>query len=107
MKSAEISIFGIPLWYPSNTPRTVISPSVHPGECWAFQGFPGFIVVQLNNMIRLTGFTMEHIPQSLAPDGLIDSAPNNFTVWVRSNHSHTLLSFASIKNEMIFILRDY
>jgi len=81
-RSAEISIFGIPLWYPSNTPRTVISPSVQPGECWAFQGFPGYIVIQLNNPIRVTGFTIEHIPQSLAPGGVIDSAPNNFTVWV-------------------------
>lgn len=42
-KSAQISIFGIPLWYPTNTPRTAISPSVQPGECWAFQGFPGFL----------------------------------------------------------------
>lgn len=82
-KSAEISIFGIPLWYPSNTPRTVITPSVHPGECWAFQGFPGFLVVQLNNLVEITGFTIEHIPKSLAPNGIIDSAPNNFSVWVR------------------------
>lgn len=81
-KSAEISIFGIPLWYPSNTPRTVISPSVHPGECWAFQGFPGFLVVQLNNLVEITGFTIEHIPKSLAPNGIIDSAPKNFSVWV-------------------------
>ncbi|CRL05344.1 CLUMA_CG018268, isoform A [Clunio marinus] len=81
IKSAEISIFGIPLWYPSNTPRTVISPSVQPGECWAFQGFPGFLVVKLNNMINISGFTMEHISQSLAPNGIIDSAPNNFSVW--------------------------
>lgn len=42
-KSAQISIFGIPLWYPTNTPRTVISPAVQPGLCWAFQGFPGFL----------------------------------------------------------------
>lgn len=81
-KSAEISIFGIPLWYPSNTPRTVISPSVNPGECWAFQGFPGFLVVQLNNLVEITGFTIEHIPKSLAPEGIIDSAPRNFSVWV-------------------------
>ena len=82
MKSAEISIFGIPLWYPSNTPRTVISPSVQPGECWAFQGFPGFLVMQLNNKIYVTGFTLEHIPKSLSPNGHIDSAPYNFTAWV-------------------------
>jgi SUN domain-containing protein 1/2 len=42
-KSAQISVFGIPLWYPSNTPRTAITPAVQPGQCWAFQGFPGFL----------------------------------------------------------------
>jgi SUN domain-containing protein 1/2 len=42
-KSAQISIFGIPLWYPTNTPRTAITPAVQPGQCWAFQGFPGFL----------------------------------------------------------------
>lgn len=42
-KSAQLSIFGIPLWYPTNTPRVAISPNVQPGECWAFQGFPGFL----------------------------------------------------------------
>lgn len=42
-KSAQITIFGLPLWYPANTPRIAISPSVQPGECWAFQGFPGYL----------------------------------------------------------------
>lgn len=42
-KTAQISVFGIPLWYPTNTPRIAISPNVQPGECWAFQGFPGFL----------------------------------------------------------------
>lgn len=82
MKSAEISIFGIPLWYKSNTPRTVISPTVQPGECWSFQGFPGYLVLKLNNNVYVTGFTLEHIPKSLAPNGRIDSAPKIFTVWV-------------------------
>ncbi|TDG50150.1 hypothetical protein AWZ03_003366 [Drosophila navojoa] len=80
-KSAQISVFGIPLWYPTNTPRVAISPNVQPGECWAFQGFPGFLVLKLNSMVHVTGFTLEHIPKSLSPTGRIDSAPRNFTVW--------------------------
>lgn len=70
------------MWYPSNTPRIAISPSVQPGECWAFQGFPGYLVLQLNSPVIVNGFTMEHIPISLAPNGRIDSAPKMFTVWV-------------------------
>lgn len=84
-KSAEISIFGIPIWYPTNTPRTVISPTVAVGSCWAFKGFPGYIVIKLSNLIKVTGFTVEHIPKSNAPNNVIDSAPNNFTVWVGHN----------------------
>ncbi|XP_017838569.1 SUN domain-containing protein 1 isoform X1 [Drosophila busckii] len=80
-KSAQISVFGIPLWYPTNTPRVAISPNVQPGECWAFQGFPGFLVLKLNSLVYVSGFTLEHIPKSLSPTGRIDSAPRNFTVW--------------------------
>ncbi|KAH8372732.1 hypothetical protein KR009_004090 [Drosophila setifemur] len=86
-KSAQISVFGVPLWYPTNTPRVAISPNVQPGECWAFQGFPGFLkisistVLKLNSLIYVTGFTLEHIPKSLSPTARIDSAPRNFTVW--------------------------
>ncbi|KAL5286601.1 NCAPG family protein [Megaselia abdita] len=80
-KTAQISVLGIPLWYPSNTPRIAISPNVQPGECWAFSGFPGYLVLRLNSFVHVTGFTMEHIPKSLAPTGRIDSAPRNFTVW--------------------------
>lgn len=60
----------------------MISPTVQPGECWSFQGFPGYLVLKLNNNVYVTGFTMEHIPKSLAPNGRIDSAPKLFTVWV-------------------------
>ncbi|XP_065073365.1 klaroid protein [Ochlerotatus camptorhynchus] len=79
--SAQISIFGIPLWYPTNTPRTVISPTMQPGQCWAFSGFPGYLVIQLNSDIVVTGFSLEHISKLLAPNGQIDSAPKNFSVW--------------------------
>ncbi|XP_037945983.1 uncharacterized protein LOC119678297 isoform X2 [Teleopsis dalmanni] len=80
-KSAQISVFGIPLWYPTNTPRVAISPNVQPGECWAFQGFPGFLVLKLNSLVYITGFTLEHIPKTLSPTAAIESAPRNFTVW--------------------------
>uniref|UniRef100_A0A9I3EH06 SUN domain-containing protein n=1 Tax=Anopheles dirus TaxID=7168 RepID=A0A9I3EH06_9DIPT len=80
--SAEFRIFGIiPIWFPSNTPRTVISPTMEPGQCWAFQGFPGYLVIQLNTEIVVTGFTLEHISKLLVPNGSISSAPKHFTVW--------------------------
>ncbi|XP_058457893.1 klaroid protein [Malaya genurostris] len=85
--SAQISIFGIPLWYPTNTPRTVISPTMQPGQCWAFSGFPGYLVIQLNSNVIVTGFSLEHISKLLAPNGQIDSAPKNFSVWGLGNEN--------------------
>lgn len=83
-KTAQMSVWGIPLWWvPNNSPRIAITQGVVPGNCWAFQGFPGYLVIQLSMMIEISGFTMEHIPKSIAPSGIIDSAPQNFTVWVR------------------------
>ncbi|CAD7013108.1 unnamed protein product [Ceratitis capitata] len=41
-KSAQISIFGIPLWYPTNTPRIAISPQVQPVNAGHFKVFRDF-----------------------------------------------------------------
>lgn len=78
---AVVSILGIPLWYPVNSPRTIITPSINPGECWAFQNFPGFVVIQLSSIIEVQAFSMEHISKMLVPEGKIDSAPKEFEVY--------------------------
>ena len=57
-------------------------PDVHPGQCWAFRGTQGFLVIQLAGRVKPTAFSLEHIPRSLSPTGKIDSAPKDFTVWV-------------------------
>ena len=80
-KTAMYSIFGIPIWYPSNNPRTIIQPGVQPGECWAFKGSSGYIVIQLSEPIVPTRFSMEHISKSMSPSGKIDSAPKDFVVY--------------------------
>lgn len=80
-KSGTYSLFGIPIWYPSNNPRTVIQPGVLPGECWAFKGSSGFIVIQLSEPIKPNQFSLEHISKSMSPSGRIDSAPKEFEVF--------------------------
>nr|KAF6482293.1 Sad1 and UNC84 domain containing 1 [Molossus molossus] len=81
-KTALISLFGIPLWYFSQSPRVVIQPDMYPGNCWAFRGSQGFLVVRLSMEIRPTSFTLEHIPKTLSPTGNITSAPKEFSVYV-------------------------
>ncbi|XP_057343476.1 SUN domain-containing protein 1 isoform X7 [Manis pentadactyla] len=79
-KTALISLFGIPLWYFSQSPRVVIQPDIYPGNCWAFKGSQGFLVVRLSMKIRPTSFALEHIPRTLSPTGTITSAPKDFAV---------------------------
>ncbi|KAK5612430.1 hypothetical protein CRENBAI_020620 [Crenichthys baileyi] len=86
-KAALLSLFGVPLWYFSQSPRAVIQPDVHPGNCWAFRGSKGFLVIQLSMRIVPTAVTMEHIPKSLAPSRTLRSAPRDFTVYgLRDEH---------------------
>ncbi|XP_052124291.1 SUN domain-containing protein 2 isoform X1 [Frankliniella occidentalis] len=81
VKSPTLSVFGVPLWYPSNSPRTVIQPGMHPGECWAFVGSQGYLVIQLSHRIRVKGFTYEHISPVLLPTGKMNSAPKEFSIY--------------------------
>ncbi|XP_076155181.1 SUN domain-containing protein 2-like [Alosa pseudoharengus] len=46
-RSPCYSLFGMPLWYASESPRTVIQPEMHPGKCWAFKGSEGFLTIAL------------------------------------------------------------
>ncbi|XP_066563210.1 SUN domain-containing protein 2 [Amia ocellicauda] len=80
-KTALLTLFGIPMWYHSQSPRAVIQPDVHPGSCWAFRGSHGFVVVQLSSPVRPRAVTLEHIPRTLSPSGRIDSAPRHFAVY--------------------------
>ncbi|XP_033886732.2 SUN domain-containing protein 1 isoform X4 [Acipenser ruthenus] len=80
-KTALMSLFGIPLWYFSQSPRVIIQPDVHPGNCWAFKGSQGYLVIRLSFLVYPTSFSLEHIPKSLSPTGSINSAPKDFTVY--------------------------
>uniref|UniRef100_A0A3B1K8Z5 Sad1 and UNC84 domain containing 2 n=1 Tax=Astyanax mexicanus TaxID=7994 RepID=A0A3B1K8Z5_ASTMX len=80
-KTACLSLFGIPLWYQSESPRTVTQPELYPGKCWAFRGSEGFLVIALSYPVRMTHVSLEHVPRSLSPTGRIDSAPKDFAVY--------------------------
>ncbi|XP_072337667.1 SUN domain-containing protein 1 [Scyliorhinus torazame] len=79
--TAVMSLFGVPLWYFSQSPRVVIQPDVYPGNCWAFKGSQGYLVIRLSIEIYPSAFTLEHIPKSLSPAGNISSAPKDFSIY--------------------------
>ncbi|XP_051986419.1 SUN domain-containing protein 2 [Xyrauchen texanus] len=86
-RSACLSLFGIPLWYQSESPRTVIQPELYPGKCWAFRGSQGFLVISLSYPIKITHVSLEHLPRILSPTGRIDSAPKDFAIYGMTNEN--------------------
>ncbi|XP_029112835.1 SUN domain-containing protein 1-like [Scleropages formosus] len=80
-KTALMSLFGLPLWYFTQSPRVVIQPDVHPGNCWAFKGSQGYLVIRLSTSVFPTAFSLEHVPKALSPAGNISSAPRHFSVY--------------------------
>ncbi|KAM9504361.1 uncharacterized protein ACWYII_001168 isoform 1-T1 [Salvelinus alpinus] len=87
-RSACVSFLGVPLWYPSENPRTVIQgQAVQAGKCWAFHGAQGTLVIALSHPAHVTHVTLEHLPVSNAPTGRIDSAPKDFSVYGMSTET--------------------
>lgn len=87
IRSACVTLFGFPLWYPSESPRTVIQgyPVLLPGKCWAFHGVQGTLVISLSHPITVTHVTLDHLPRYNSPTGRIDSAPKDFEVYGMKN----------------------
>ncbi|KAG7276519.1 hypothetical protein CRUP_014260, partial [Coryphaenoides rupestris] len=52
-----------------------------PGNCWAFKGSQGYLVIKLSLRVQPTAFYLEHIPKTMSPTGSITSAPRNFSVY--------------------------
>ncbi|KAI5651940.1 hypothetical protein NE865_00277 [Phthorimaea operculella] len=43
IKTKQYSILGMPVWWVYTSPRYALTPGAMPAECWAFQGFPGYL----------------------------------------------------------------
>ncbi|XP_061839854.1 uncharacterized protein sun2 [Nerophis lumbriciformis] len=86
-RTACVTFFGIPLLYPTESPRTVIQghPVMLPGKCWAFHGVQGTLVIALSHPIKITHVTLDHVPRYNTPNGRIDSAPKDFAVYGMKN----------------------
>jgi len=73
--SAVLSVMGVPIWWESNNPRTILQPGMAPGQCWAFRGSTGAVVVKLSSTIVVNAVSVEHISLLSTPDGQTSSAP--------------------------------
>ncbi|NWZ85383.1 SPAG4 protein, partial [Poecile atricapillus] len=55
---------------------------VFPGNCWAFKGHQGQVVIRLPARVYLTAITVQHITKDASPSGTIISAPRDIAVFV-------------------------
>jgi len=81
LSSAVMSVMGFPFWWETNSPRIILQPGAAPGQCWAFAGSHGTVVLRLSASIHVSGISVEHIPRLLSPDGNITSAPAKMSVY--------------------------
>ncbi|NXD29803.1 SUN2 protein, partial [Spelaeornis formosus] len=59
----------------------LLQPNIFPGNCWAFKGHQGQVVIKLPVQVRLTAITLQHITKEVSPSGTIISAPKDFAVF--------------------------
>lgn len=75
-----------------NGPRRVIQSSMEPGECFAFVGEKGEILIGLVRKIHITAVSVDHILAQMSPDASITNAPKQFSVYgVHSDMSDVYL----------------
>lgn len=60
----------------------LLQPDVFPGNCWAFKGDQGQVVIRLPGSVQLSDITLQHPPSSVAHTGGANSAPRDFMVYV-------------------------
>ncbi|NXQ77871.1 SUN2 protein, partial [Quiscalus mexicanus] len=67
-----------------------LQPNIFPGNCWAFKGHQGQVVIKLPARVYLTAITLQHISKDASPSGTIISAPKDIAVFVNRDEE-TLL----------------
>ncbi|KAM9064142.1 sperm-associated antigen 4 protein-like isoform 1-T1 [Sarcophilus harrisii] len=68
-------------WNYAKLPTVILEPDVFPGNCWAFQGAKGQVVIRLPGRVQLSDITLQHPPPSVAHIGGASSAPKDFAVY--------------------------
>ncbi|XP_072487679.1 SUN domain-containing protein 5 [Notamacropus eugenii] len=69
------------LWNYAHPPDVILEPNMTPGNCWAFSGDRGQVVIRLARKIFLTNITIQHIPKTISLSGTVDTAPKDFVVY--------------------------
>ncbi|XP_044758292.1 nuclear migration and anchoring protein unc-84-like isoform X2 [Coccinella septempunctata] len=78
---STVGLFGLTLCEGNNGPRAMIQSSSAPGECWAFKGSKGTVLIKLLGKVRINAVSLEHISSKISPTGKLDTAPKDFAIY--------------------------
>eukprot|EP00095_Tigriopus_kingsejongensis_P001273 snap_masked-scaffold149_size310270-processed-gene-2.12 protein:Tk01273 transcript:snap_masked-scaffold149_size310270-processed-gene-2.12-mRNA-1 annotation:"hypothetical protein CAPTEDRAFT_165965" len=79
-RARRLNFLGLPIWTFNWGPRVAIQGGLIPGECWAFKGAQGYLVIELSRPMKPSMFSLEHVPKTMTPTDKLDSAPKDFQV---------------------------
>ncbi|KAM9681830.1 sperm-associated antigen 4 protein [Dama dama] len=68
-------------WNYARPPTVILEPDVFPGNCWAFEGDQGQVVIRLPGRVQLSDITLQHPPPTVAHTPGANSAPRDFAVY--------------------------
>ncbi|CAH2980440.1 unnamed protein product [Chilo suppressalis] len=85
IKTKQYSVLGVPVWWVYTSPRYALSPGNMPAECWAFQGFPGYLGEYYNNEELFTLNPLSHFLQRTTRAGLRCHRLTVATIPMRTN----------------------
>ncbi|KAM6163838.1 sperm-associated antigen 4 protein [Rhynchocyon petersi] len=69
-------------WNYARPPTVILQPDVFPGNCWAFEGDQGQVVIRMPGLVQLSDITLQHPPPSVVVQvGGASSAPRDFAVY--------------------------
>ncbi|XP_054904499.1 SUN domain-containing protein 2-like isoform X2 [Poeciliopsis prolifica] len=80
-------ILGVPIRAPAIDADIVIQgrTHLHPGQCWAFPGFPGRLAISLSHTAIIRHVSLGHIRKIVSPTSSVSSAPKEFSVFGKKN----------------------
>lgn len=64
-----------------NPPRMLMHASRSAGECFGFLGQKGEVVIRLQRPVRVDAVSIDHISSSMSPNGTLETAPKEFSVY--------------------------
>lgn len=71
-----------------NPPRMLMQPIRSAGDCFGFLGQKGEVVIRLHRPVRVQAVSIDHISASMSPNGTLQTAPREFSVYGMIRHQN-------------------